>query len=351
MATPSTARLTWLCPDQAARERMLDMDERLRPPRVVAFAVLALAVFSTVPQEGWWPVALALVAFASFGVMPVLQRRVPAPEYALLGSWAFAQAVIAAAVALTGGTESFAVSWLAVPIVTLPARFGMRGLGAGVAFTAVLLLIVTLLVEPGDPGHQIYGVIFPMAGLIAIALLSIALMRSDVDHRTESVIDGLTGLLNRRALGHRLQELQAQAALTGNPVAVIAGDIDRFKTINDVHGHAMGDAVLVDVAYRLRKELRAFDLAYRIGGEEFLILLPGATIDDATDIAEELRARISEEPVCGLDVTISFGVSGSIDGTFDRDHTIAGADDALYKAKAGGRDQVVSAGREPALVG
>jgi diguanylate cyclase (GGDEF)-like protein len=183
----------------------------------------------------------------------------------------------------------------------------------------VLLLIVTLLVEPGDPGHQIYGVIFPMAGLIAIALLSIALMRSDVDHRTESVIDGLTGLLNRRALGHRLQELQAQAALTGNPVAVIAGDIDRFKTINDVHGHAMGDAVLVDVAYRLRKELRAFDLAYRIGGEEFLILLPGATIDDATDIAEELRARISEEPVCGLDVTISFGVSGSIDGTFDRD--------------------------------
>ena len=94
-------------------------------------------------------------------------------------------------------------------------------------------------------------------------------MRSDVDHRTEAVIDGLTGMLNRRALDQRLHELTAQARITGQPIAVIAGDIDHFKRVNDEHGHAAGDAVLVEVAYRLRKALRAFDLAYRVGGEEF----------------------------------------------------------------------------------
>lgn len=333
-------RATWLCPDAAARERLLDMDERLKRPRALAFAVLGLAVVASTPSSGWLPLALLVTAILGFALMDGVRRRVAAPEYAIVASWAFAQVVIAGAIAMTGGMESHAVSWLIVPIVTLPARFGARGLAAGVAFTAVLLLAVSVAVEPGEEFPQVFATIYPLAALIAASLLLSALMRSDVDHRTDAVIDGLTGMLNRRALGHRLEELEGQARVTGDPVAMIAGDIDHFKRVNDVHGHARGDAVLVEVAYRLRKELRAFDLAYRLGGEEFLVVLPGAREHEAAAIAERLRESVAAAPMCGIDITMSFGVAAS-DGTrLDHVALMAAADAALYEAKAGGRDRV-----------
>ena len=108
-------------------------------------------------------------------------------------------------------------------------------------------------------------------------------MRSDLEHRDEVVLDQLTGMLNRSALDRRIGELEQQSRLTGDPVAVIIGDLDRFKEVNDTRGHAVGDAVLRDVAYTIRKRLRAFDFAYRIGGEEFLILVPGADRNVAAD--------------------------------------------------------------------
>ena len=77
---------------------------------------------------------------------------------------------------------------------------------------------------------------------------------------------------------------------------MIVADIDNFKAVNDEHGHQIGDAVLVDVAYTLRKELRAFDIAYRLGGEEFLVLLPGATLEDAELLAERLRVAVAAYP-------------------------------------------------------
>jgi diguanylate cyclase (GGDEF)-like protein len=171
-------------------------------------------------------------------------------------------------------------------------------------------------------------------------------MRSDVDHRTEAVIDGLTGMLNRRALDQRLTELRAQAEITGEPVALIAADIDHFKRVNDDHGHATGDAVLVEVAYRLRKALRAFDLAYRVGGEEFLVVLPGADLHAAAALAEELREAVAAEPAAGVHVTMSFGVAGSTGPGLEREPLLDAADAALYRAKATGRDRVVTAGHE-----
>jgi diguanylate cyclase (GGDEF)-like protein len=187
-------------------------------------------------------------------------------------------------------------------------------------------------------------VVFPVTLLIAVACLSTALMRSDIDHRTDSIIDGLTGMLNRRALETRVAELTAQAQVTGQPIALVIADLDRFKRINDEYGHAAGDAVLIDVAYNLRKELRAFDLAYRLGGEEFLILLPGASTGEAAEVAERLRATVAAQPAGGLEVTMSFGVAGSGGGAFAYDDVLAAADAALYEAKDAGRDGVVVAG-------
>jgi diguanylate cyclase (GGDEF)-like protein len=334
---------TWLCPDAASRERLLDMDERLKRPRAVAFALIAIGISAAAPLIGWWGLGLLVVAVLGFRLAQSVAERIRAPEHALFASWAVSELVIAGSVAVTGGITSYTASWLLVPMVTLPARFGVRGVGAGVAFIALLVIAIAIAIEPSQPLPPVYALFALLVTLGAVAVLSTALMRSDVDHRTEAVIDGLTGMLNRRALDQRLHELTAQAQISGQPVAVIAGDIDHFKRINDAHGHAAGDAVLVEVAYRLRKALRAYDLAYRVGGEEFLVVLPGAGVPDAVGLAEQLRAAVAAEPAAGHQVTMSFGVSGSGGPALDRERLLHEADRALYEAKARGRDQVVAA--------
>ena len=346
--TAHTAPPTWLCPDAAARERLVDMDERLRRPRSIAFGLLGLILVGSVGLLGWLPIALMAVLIAAFSAASRLQARLARPEYAIALSWVLAQVFITVMVGMTGGLTSYGVLWLLIPLVTLPARFGPRVVAAGVAFTAALLAIVGLTVEPDNDLPELFGFVCIAGGIAGVALLSSALQHSDLEHRTEAVVDGLTGMLNRRALHERLAELAAQAAHSQQPIAVIAGDLDHFKQVNDTHGHATGDAVLVDVAYRLRKRLRAFDLAYRSGGEEFLVVLPGATVERAAELAEELRAAIAADPVAGLAITMSFGVAGSDGGAFDADAVLAAADVAMYDAKAEGRNRVVAQYETPA---
>jgi diguanylate cyclase (GGDEF)-like protein len=177
---------------------------------------------------------------------------------------------------------------------------------------------------------------------VCVALLGMALMRSEVEHRSEAVVDPLTQMLNRKALATRSTELAQQAAISGEPVGVVLGDVDGFKAINDAAGHQAGDAVLRDLAYRMRKALRAYDLAYRLGGDEFLVLVPGATSREARDLAEQLRAAVVAEPIAGQRVTMSFGVAAS-GRSFDLEQLYARADAALYEAKRCGRDRVCGA--------
>jgi diguanylate cyclase (GGDEF)-like protein len=185
--------------------------------------------------------------------------------------------------------------------------------------------------------------IAPLALITCVAMFQTVLMRSDIKYRAEAVIDPLTGMLNRKALATRVAELEQQSRLSRDPIGLIVADIDHFKSINDGHGHAAGDAVLKEVAYELRKQLRAFDLAYRIGGEEFLIVLPGAGRQQALQLAEELRARIAAWPWAGHAVTMSLGVSASAEGdAFDYESSFKAADAALYEAKRTGRNRVCS---------
>ena len=157
-------------------------------------------------------------------------------------------------------------------------------------------------------------IVAPAALVLAVAMFSIALMQSDVEHRSRAVVDELTGMLNRAALAGRVEELEQQSAVTGLSVGLIVADIDHFKRINDTHGHKTGDAVLQDVAYIMRKQLRAFDLAYRLGGEEFLVLLPGSDHEQARVVAELLREATEAQPLGGgIEVTISCGVASSAD--------------------------------------
>ena len=185
----------------------------------------------------------------------------------------------------------------------------------------------------------------PLTLVVCTAILSTALMRSDVHHRSETVIDPLTGMLNRKALSTRVAELEQQSIVSGEPIGLVVGDLDRFKEVNDSCGHATGDAVLKEVAYEMRKELRAFDLAYRLGGEEFLVVLPGADASQAERLAERLREIIAGVHFSGDQrLTMSFGVSASPRGEqFDYQDVFGEADMALFEAKRSGRDRVCMA--------
>ena len=321
---------------------MLDMDKRLQPVRRAAFGVLALSLVLSAPWTGWWTLAPLAAAAAFFRIADFFIGRSERPEYALFAAWAASEILIALSVALVGGPSSPAMSWLAIPIVTLSARFSSRGIMLGTGLALTLLVAVGFGVDSAAVRADPTLLLAPTALILAVALLSTALMQSDVQHRSESVVDPLTGMLNRNALTSRSNELAEQSKITGLPVSVIVCDVDHFKAINDEFGHARGDAVLKDLAYLLRKRLRAFDLAYRIGGEEFLVLLPGADVTRAASIAETLRGAVAADTLAGgLRVTMSFGVAASADRrAFEFDTVFAEADAALYEAKRRGRDRV-----------
>jgi diguanylate cyclase (GGDEF)-like protein len=174
-------------------------------------------------------------------------------------------------------------------------------------------------------------------------ILSGALVESERSHRRRSTVDPLTGLFNRNALDQRLGELHGQPTGDGkgDSHALLLCDLDNFKRVNDRLGHAAGDAVLQDVANTMRSVLRAGDSIYRVGGEEILVVAPGATKADAVRIAERLRQAVRERRPAGVQVTMSIGVAVSQPGPLDTDELVGLADAALYSAKAGGRDRVI----------
>jgi diguanylate cyclase (GGDEF)-like protein len=341
-AGPKPTATSWLCRDDFDRERMLDMEERVLPVRRRTFAILAIAIAAVGPWLGWWPLLFLIPAGLFFAAADFLMPRVKRPELLMFTAWIGSEVTIAGAVALEGGPKVAALSWLANPDITLSSRFSMRGVVAGVTIAASLVIAVGFGVDAQAVLDKPELLTAPLALILCVAFLSTPLMRSDIQHRSDAVIDQLTGMLNRNALNVRVQELTQQSAVSGEPIGVIVGDLDHFKDINDNHGHTVGDVVLKQVAYMLRKQLRAFDLAYRLGGEEFLILLPGSDLEHAETLAERLRARVGSEQVAGdIGVTMSFGVAASQrDEAFDYAAVFSKADAALYRAKRKGRDRV-----------
>ncbi|HLB20941.1 MAG TPA: diguanylate cyclase [Solirubrobacteraceae bacterium] len=328
---------------------MLDMEERVRPVRQRALTILAVALVAAGPWLGWWPALFLIPAALCFGAADVLMPRLERPELLMFGAWIGSGVVIGGAVALSGGPSQPTLAWLAIPVITLSSRFPMRGVVAGVIINIVILLVVAFGVDASQIIDNPVLVIAPVALLLCVAVLSTPLMRSDIQHRSDAVIDPLTGMLNRNALGTRVAELAQQSQLTGGSIGIIVGDLDYFKAINDTRGHSVGDVVLKEVAYQLRKQLRAFDLAYRLGGEEFLILLPGSDLDQSAALAEQLREGIASNDVAGgLAVTMSFGVGASPRGEpFDYPEVFKAADAALYRAKRSGRDRVCLSDEAP----
>lgn len=176
--------------------------------------------------------------------------------------------------------------------------------------------------------------------------LEARLIESREQLRELAMRDMLTGLLNRRALYECAEQSIAHAAREGWPISFIMLDVDHFKAINDRYGHLIGDDALRLVARTIAGGIRPYDHLGRWGGEEFLAVLPGATLAEATSIAERMRAgiaaaRLTLNDGSSLDLRISLGVAGAPSGASQSlDAAILQADTALYRAKNCGRNCV-----------
>ena len=167
----------------------------------------------------------------------------------------------------------------------------------------------------------------------------------------DATLDALTGLNNRHQFALRLREETASAKRQNTPLCCIMTDIDFFKKVNDTYGHAVGDCVLKNVARTIKKELRENDIPSRYGGEEFAILLPHTTLEEAQLVAQRLRTAIEKKKINieeyniegakQLGVTISVGVSLYDKKMKEPQQLYQNADKALYEAKEGGRNKVV----------
>lgn len=200
------------------------------------------------------------------------------------------------------------------------------------------------------------GLIFSLlvqATLFNFACLGLQIVRYVRQLRVLTQRDPLTGLLNRRAFDEETQREWKRRRRLATPLAVAAFDLDHFKQVNDVHGHATGDRVLVHTAQVLRSGARELDIVARLGGEEFVVVMPATTPAQALAVADRLRQRLESEPVRAesgdtLHVTSSIGLAHAQPDDTDVYAVLKRADEALYEAKHAGRNRVCEAAVGPA---
>lgn len=162
-----------------------------------------------------------------------------------------------------------------------------------------------------------------------------------------AITDSLTGLYNRRYMESHLAAMVQDGLQSNKPVSILIFDIDFFKSVNDTHGHAAGDTVLKEFAQRISQNVRGVDLACRMGGEEFVVVMPDTDLSYAMMVAERLRQRVGEHPFkieggAELNVTVSIGIGVVEEAGDTGEKVLERADAALYRAKRDGRNRVVA---------
>ncbi|GAA3582527.1 GGDEF domain-containing protein [Nonomuraea rosea] len=329
--------------------------------------------------SAWWlPVALLLppiyALFAPIVLQILLQIRVRATVL-------YRRVFSAAAIGLSGCTASVVFHQFVEDPWVLS-----RGSGTPITFAVAAAVLFSLLnigliaiaahtADPDTPWREVLwdresvlldivelclGVTVSIGcglnlALLVLALPPVVLLQRSLLHaqlQAAARTDAKTGLLNAAAWQREADTEIVRARRTGETLALLIIDIDHFKRVNDAHGHLVGDQVLVGVASTLRGQLRDYDVVGRFGGEEFVVLLPGADADEARSVAERLRIRIGHMAVPADDtlirVTISAGVALMRVHGDDLIDLLAAADLALYRAKELGRDRVCIPAVQPA---
>ena len=281
----------------------------------------------------------ALVLVVLIGVNAVFVRiRQTLPVPSILVALAAAAAVGSATKLL--GMEG--VVWTYSVLVMLHFLLARK---AAVVVNLALVIATPLLLQPQAPleaSARVFATL--LASVVFLNLFSSVVERLQGKLREAATTDFLTGAYNRRHLDKTVSDAIERRKRYGVQASLMLLDIDHFKRINDDLGHGTGDAVLRAVAHTIRTHLRKLDVLFRIGGEEFLVLLPDMGQDGATGAAEKLRAAIEQSPLCGdgRRVTVSVGLAELAESE-NMDSWIRRCDAALYQAKTRGRNCVVAA--------
>jgi len=258
---------------------------------------------------------------------------------------------------VTGGKQNTGPIWV---LILPPVALFLSGLRRGLLMLLLFLLVMCGLffIPQFDLVKASYSVDFKARityVFLTVTFLSavyeysrqqtysdIQLLREKFER--QATYDPLTQLYNRRGLSQHIEIELARAKRQQSKTALILMDLDRFKNVNDSYGHDAGDKVMQDIASLLKNAMRKQDYISRWGGEEFLLVLPDTSKEDAFQVADKLRFEISQTPMhynsFSIDITASFGVS-EVNALTDYDKALTQADKAMYRAKQSGRNKVL----------
>jgi diguanylate cyclase (GGDEF)-like protein len=288
--------------------------------------------FSAAPEV----LALLMIPLIAF-VGPRLPRK------ALFALGPLGAALIAFAVATSVGYSDAAILYC-WPVLWVGYFFSTRSTALVVGCIGVAHAVALVSMPAGVGNVDRWIDVMASISVAAVVVRALVARNERLVHQliAEARIDPLTELLNRRGLAERFDHEIARATRSRTSLAVVAIDIDHFKRINDTHGHEAGDRALIWVANRLAEQTRGADITARTGGEEFLVVLPGASTESAYEFAERLRQGIADHAPFSL--TISAGVAAAIAPNGAR--LTEAADQALYAAKRGGRNTTRTAAQQ-----
>jgi diguanylate cyclase (GGDEF)-like protein len=317
--------------------------------RIMAYTAAAIygiagldgAIEGFLPGDPPFSMLPVVVVFILFFLLMAVGPRLPRKALALLGP--LGVALIAYALSTSPGPGDGAVLY-ALPVFWTTFFFGRRGAATILVCVAVGHAITLLALPATDsyPGRWL-DVMVSVTGVALVVLVlerrnELLMSRLADEART----DPLTGLLNRRGFDEHASRELAHLGRDGHSIALIIFDIDHFKHINDQWGHMVGDRVLAHMARLLCSESRVIDVAARLGGEEFAVLMPGGHQAGATAFAERVRRALVAADCSDVpEVRVSAGITVAVD-PLDVQTMLERADQALYAAKRGGRDRTVA---------
>ncbi|UDL07078.1 diguanylate cyclase [Marinobacter sp. CA1] len=302
---------------------------------------------------------LVLLSISLFGgvlftrtILNTRAQSIRADQFAVVLQWASALMMLISLL--------LSYRWVIVPLAVLTVIacvhmfvLGLMALARGtgtaryymIAFSALLIGVYIYMAKTFGllPHNAFTQNAFQIGSLLEMVLLSLAVASRLNELKTESFTDALTQLKNRRFFNEQIAQEYARAGQTDAPLTLAVIDIDHFKAFNDSRGHSRGDAALKMVASLLKDRVRKPNTVCRYGGEEFVLILPDTSDQEAAVLTERVRATIEKETAFGFSLTVSIGFATMHPGEFeDTDCLFVAADYALYTAKASGRNRVVN---------
>jgi diguanylate cyclase (GGDEF)-like protein len=279
---------------------------------------------------GLWLVACQFDIFLQSLLARILLASVLSAAYSLLFVWELWQ----------GRHDGLMSRWPTMGLLGLHAALFLVRIAAAPSLPFPL---GTQTPSPDAAAFLILVFLFYAFSLVFL-LMALTKERAELNQKRAAAIDPLTGIPNRRGFSERAERVVARCQPDGTPLTLLVLDLDNFKSINDRYGHRIGDAVLVLFSQAAVQSLRPLDLFGRIGGEEFVALLPGVTPETVMEIAERIRdafaAAARQVEGYPIAATVSIGTASSAQTGYDFDALYASADAALYRAKQKGRNRI-----------